>query len=212
MKKQGVATRRYRSGVRESRAAHTRRAILDAASELFESGGFSATTIASIAARADVSAPTIYATFGSKANVARAIVEQMEESSAASIWRERIASERRPTAILGAFAEWTAAFFSASMPTLSLASELTGEASDMAAEGNARRRAALSSLVDRLAEHGALRHDLARAEAVDRAWMLTGIEMYLNAVQECGWSTATYVSWLSETLEQQILQTPTRKP
>ncbi len=205
---QANGTRRYRSAVRDSRAAHTRRAIVVAARELFESGGFSTTTIASIAERAGVSVPTVYSTFGSKANVARAIVKQMEESSNSAAWRERIASEQRPAEILRAFAEWTAAFFGASLPTLTLASELSAEASGMAAEGNARRREALTALVNQLANLGGIRDDLPHAELVDRAWMLTGIELYINAVKHCGWSSATYVSWLSETLEHQVLKLP----
>ncbi|GAB2528715.1 TetR/AcrR family transcriptional regulator [Paramicrobacterium agarici] len=199
------ATREYRSAVREQRAAQTRAAILDAARQLFRSGGFAATTVNAIAERAGVSAPTVYATFGSKASVARAIVEQIEESSRAAHWRNRIAHESDPHVILHAFAQWTAEFFSASIPELTLASELTAEASTMVAEGNARRRDALTALVGRLADHAALRPGLSQREAVDRVWMLTGIEMYVNAVQGCGWPIAHYVSWLSETLAQQIL-------
>ena len=200
------STRRYRSNLREAQAARTRADITAAARELFESAGFAGTTIAEIAARAGVAPQTVYAVFGSKAKVARAVVEQMEESADAAKWRERIAVERDPRKILQVFAEWTCAFFSASMPQLLVAREVTAEMEEMAAEGNARRRAGLTTLIGRLARDGVIRHDLTPSAAVDRAWLLTGLDTYLNATSGCGWSPADYTSWLAETLGQQLLE------
>jgi AcrR family transcriptional regulator len=200
------APRPYRSALREERAAQTRARLLTAAQELFASEGFSGTTIAAIAGQAGVSVQTFYAVFGSKAKVARAIVEQMEESADAAAWRTRIAAEDDPPAIIRAFAEWTRAFFSASMPQLLTAREVTAEMQELAAEGNARRRAGLTSLIARLARGGAIRSDLTEAQAVDRAWILTGLETYMNATLGCGWSPADYSTWLSETLSQQLLE------
>jgi AcrR family transcriptional regulator len=47
--------------------------------------GFAETTVADIAAQAGVSAATIYATFGSKAGVVTAMVEDMEEAVRADV-------------------------------------------------------------------------------------------------------------------------------
>jgi AcrR family transcriptional regulator len=200
------ASRPYRSSLREQRAAQTRARLLTAAQELFASDGFSGTTIAAIAGRAGVSVQTFYAVFGSKAKVARAIVEQMEESADAAAWRARIAAEQEPREILGAFAEWTRAFFAASMPQLLTAREVTVEMQELAAEGNARRRAGLTTLIARLARDGAIRSELTQAQAVDRAWILTGLDTYMNATLGCGWSPADYSTWLAETLSQQLLE------
>ncbi|MEU4388930.1 TetR/AcrR family transcriptional regulator [Promicromonospora sp. NPDC023805] len=206
MSDQPSSPRRYRSSLREAQAARTRADITAAARELFESVGFAGTTITEIAARAGVSPQTVYAAFGSKAKVARAVVEQMEETADAARWRERIAVERDPRKVLQAFAEWTSAFFTASRPQLSLARDLTAEMEEMVAEGNARRRAALTALIDRFAGDGAVRSDLTPGMAVDRAWLLTGLETYLNATTGCGWSPAEYAAWLGETLAQQVLE------
>src|SRR5438105_10523175 len=58
--------RRYRSALRDERAADTRARIVTAARDLFAARGFADTTVALIAARAGVAQPTVYAVFGSK--------------------------------------------------------------------------------------------------------------------------------------------------
>ena len=45
-----------------------------------------------------------------------------------------------------------------------------------------------------------------RARAVDRAWMLTGVELYLAATDGCGWSDLDYENWLGDLLRQQLLK------
>ena len=67
--------RPYRSPLRAQQAELTRRRILDAAEILFLTGGFGATTIAAIARQAQVAADTVYATFGSKRGVLKALME-----------------------------------------------------------------------------------------------------------------------------------------
>jgi len=67
--------RRYDSPRRAAQARQTRAAVIDAAQQLFLRNGFAATTIAAIAARAQVSAETIYKTFGGKPGLVRAICE-----------------------------------------------------------------------------------------------------------------------------------------
>jgi AcrR family transcriptional regulator len=65
--------RAYDSPRRRQQALATRRAVLDAARELFIQGGYVATTIDATAARAGVSPETVYATFKNK----RALLSQL---------------------------------------------------------------------------------------------------------------------------------------
>jgi TetR/AcrR family transcriptional regulator of autoinduction and epiphytic fitness len=67
--------RRYHSPRRREQAAATRRAVLDAARELFVQRGYVSTTIDAIAGRARVSPETVYATFGTK----RALLAQLAD-------------------------------------------------------------------------------------------------------------------------------------
>ena len=61
--------RRYDGTRRQEQARATQRAVLAAAQELFVAQGYAATTIAQVAARAGVSAETVYAAFKSKAGL-----------------------------------------------------------------------------------------------------------------------------------------------
>lgn len=197
--------RAYHSERRAEQAASNRAAVIRAARELFEANGYGGTTIAAIAARAGVSSQMIYSAFGSKVALVRAILEQMEETADAATWRERIAGETDPARMLRAFAEWTRAFFEASRPSLAGAAATEPELADLAAQGDAHRRAALEALVSRIVDADRLRDGLSAAHAVDRAWLLTGIGTYVGATVTCGWSAETYSAWLADTLAQQLL-------
>src|SRR5690606_17918712 len=79
------------SSLRERQKEERREAILDAAVALFDQLGYSATTVEQIAARAGVSAPTVFNYFGSKQDMpdaqavradALARVEAIEELTA----------------------------------------------------------------------------------------------------------------------------------
>src|SRR4249920_1387505 len=61
------ASRPYRSQLREDQARATRRAVVNAARELFVELGWSRTTIDAVAARAGVSRKTVFTSVGGKA-------------------------------------------------------------------------------------------------------------------------------------------------
>ena len=65
--------RRYSSALRQSQAATTRRAVLDAARALFLAHGYAATTMDDIAARAGVSKPTVFSAVGNKQAVLKEV-------------------------------------------------------------------------------------------------------------------------------------------
>ena len=71
--------------------------------------------------------------------------------------------------------------------------------------GNRHRREGLRDLICELAEAGALSAALTERVALDRAWMLTGVELYLNATNGCGWSDEDYEHWLAALLQDQLV-------
>jgi len=74
--KDAVKPRRaYDSHRRREQADATRRAVLDAARELFVHGGYAGTTIVAIAARAQVSAETVYARFRNKRTILSELID-----------------------------------------------------------------------------------------------------------------------------------------
>ncbi len=62
-------SRPYDSTRRRAQAVETRREVLRAAHDLFVAEGYGRTTVAAVAARAGVSPETVYAAFGTKANL-----------------------------------------------------------------------------------------------------------------------------------------------
>lgn len=204
--------RRYHSPLREDRAARTRRRITEAAGELFLEDGFGATTVGAIAARAGVSPQTVYAAFGSKAAVLEALLASLEDAAGAAGWRERLAEEDDPAALLDLFARWTASMLGTSRQLLVAARGAMHDprVRELAARGDDHRRDALRDLLGRLSRAGALRPDLSPQEALDRAWALTGVELFLAVSEGCGWDRDAYASWLSELLRQQLLAGPAR--
>lgn len=208
---EGVAGRRtsrtYRSRVREERAADTQRRIALAARELFAANGFSATTVARIADRAGVATPTVYAVFGSKAAIVRALLMQMEHDADSAGWARRIAREPNPRRKLAAFAEWTTALFSSSKAAIQAARGAAGDPAmiELRDEGNRHRRDGLRGVIAALATVNALRPELSEERALDRAWILTAVEPYLSATEDCGWSDEEYAAWLTTLLQDQLL-------
>jgi AcrR family transcriptional regulator len=69
------AKRQYSSTLRARQASDTKAQVLAAAAELFQESGWSRTTVAAIAQRAGVAVETVYAGFGSKKHVLRAVLD-----------------------------------------------------------------------------------------------------------------------------------------
>ena len=67
--------RRYDASRRQAQAARTQVEILRVAHDLFVANGYAATTLAAIAASADVSVPTLYAGFETKSQLLRRVIE-----------------------------------------------------------------------------------------------------------------------------------------
>jgi TetR/AcrR family transcriptional regulator, regulator of autoinduction and epiphytic fitness len=70
-----VVKRPYESSRRQEQARLTRRAILDAAAELFVDPGYAATPLVAVAERAGVAVQTVYKVFGSKKALLSALID-----------------------------------------------------------------------------------------------------------------------------------------
>lgn len=199
----------YRSRLRERQAAETRERIAAAAMELFAAHGFRATTVAAIAQRAGVAVPTVYAAFGSKGAVLTALMSEFETAADVADWGARIQAEDDPVGKLRLFAQWSSHIFTTSRAVILAAADATSDPAilELKAEGDRRRRAGVRRLVASLAAAGALAPGLSRTRATDRAWALSGLELYLATTVECGWSPASYADWLGNLLVDQLLDT-----
>src|SRR3954449_5579904 len=71
-----VKGRDYDNTRREAAARVTRRAVVDAARDLFLETGYPTATLRLIAERAEVSVQTVYARFGNKRAILKAVIDQ----------------------------------------------------------------------------------------------------------------------------------------
>ncbi len=192
--------------LRAEQAAVTTRRILEAARRGFADAGYAATTLREIASEAGVAVQTVYAVFGSKANILRALRESVVTDPAAS---EAYAAALAVTDLeeaLGAFARSIRLRWEAGHDIVMIDVSASAADPDIRAEvvaANARRSGGIARLARRL---GALELerglDARRVEALLDALTLTSV--YERLVVIHGWSSDDYESWLAGALRRDI--------
>lgn len=203
-----MSTRRsYQSRLREERARETKLAIRRSARELFEEQGFTATTVAQIAARAGVAVPTVYAAFDSKSGIVRAMMDELEELAGGEEAGEVVLGEEHPELQLRAFVHFVRTLFERGAPVLRAAMQVRDDEDvrRMAAVGNERRLEGCRLLVARWGELGALAAGVDAERGAKGMWLLTSAEQYFLGTDTLGWSADEYETWLHETLSQLLL-------
>lgn len=195
--------REYRSPARDEQALATRRRIRSAAAELFLRDGYVATSMAAIATASGVSRPTVFNTFGSKAELLRDVCDVTlagddEPVDVLSRPSGRAMLEATdPDELLGHHAQLGAELLHRVAPMLVVLTEAAATDADAAAllasqeEG---RLFGMGATVDRLVELGALRDGLPAEVATESLWMLSGLEPFRLAMGR-GWSLDAYADW-----------------
>lgn len=213
---ESVKSRRYDSPRRRAQAASTRRAILESARQLFEANGYAGTTLAAIAADAQVAVETIYRSFEGKAGL---LEEVIVAAVAGSVERAAVPVIERP-AIKAIVDEPDAgrkiALHSATQPGIHTRSGPLLRALREAAANDDDLRVVLTRLESQrlegmnqyagdLLDTGQVRAELARDEVRDTLWTLTSLEVHDLLVIRRGWSPDGYAKWLSDTLVRTLL-------
>lgn len=201
--------RRYRSPQRQAQAGETRRAIQDAARELFSARGYAATTMDAIAADAGVAIQTVYAVFGRKQRILFALLDQMPVDADLAGYRERLAAARGdPARQLREAIEFSVRMYGGHSDVTELARTIGGADQDLAQlwrEGEQRRYRAESELVADWHARGLLRPDLSITEATDILWAFTGPDAFRLLVRERRWAKSRYRDRLCALLERELL-------
>jgi AcrR family transcriptional regulator len=194
--------RRYRSRLRERRTAETRRAVVDAARELFVANGWAATGMREIAANAGVALETVYSHFSSKRGVLGAVADAAVVGDDAPI-----ALAQRPEFVALGEGRRSARIRAA-------ARLVTGVHVRTAAMAKLLRQAAPDELEIAEMLHSTRerqRRDVATAlELVigraptpserDGVWAVVSPEVFLLLVEESGWTPEQYEAWIEEAL------------
>lgn len=209
-----MATRQYRSPLRDEQVRATRRAVVAAAHDLFVELGYSGATIDAVAERAGVSRKTVFTAVGGKAMLLKLAVdwaltgddepvpvadrpdvrEQLAETDPARmvhLWARRMSGVESRVARLAL--------------VMAAAADADPEVAKVHRVSEHGRRRGARSLVTGLEAIGGLRS----GRDVEHATAIVGVVMepvnYQRLVVEAGWSVEEYAGWMEETVVAALL-------
>jgi AcrR family transcriptional regulator len=209
-----VKSRPYNSPRRREQAAATRAVILEAAQRLFERDGYSATTMAAVAAEAGVAVKTVYVAFETKSGLLRALWNQLlrgdegDAPVAEREWYRKAVEEPDPERQLRLNARNSRAAKTRIAAVLDVIR--TGATADpdieklwarIQTEFHANQRV----IVESLAAKKALKRGLGVARATDILWTLNHPDVWQLLVHQRGWSPKRYEQWFGDTSCSQLL-------
>jgi AcrR family transcriptional regulator len=204
--------RRYDSSGRKARAQESRALILDVAEQAFLHDGFAATTVASVAERAGVSAETIYKSFENKAGLVRAIYERGLTGTGTVAAYDRSDQVRQliddPRELMREWGALTAEVASTVTPILLLIRSAAATDSSMAElleVSNTHRLERMKHNARFLAGRGFLKEGVSLSKATDVLWMVSSPEFYELLVIERRWTSAQFAAFVAETMTAALL-------
>lgn len=206
--------RLYRSTRRKAQAEETRLAILDAARDLFAEKGWTATTIAAIARKADVAPETVYARFGSKPAIVGALVvfamrgSEQDTPFMEQAGRREVLDQIDPSLKIDAFCRDLSRLLGRVAPILAVvrsAAETDPEMRALYGKLHQARRRNLAHFVDDLIAAGALRPGLDREAATDHVWSLASPELFLVWTGPSARAQADHAAWIASALKRLLL-------
>lgn len=205
------APRTYSSPLRRSQAEATRRAVLEAARDLFLAQGYGATTIDEIAARAGVTKPTVFNSVGNKPSLLRAVRDVAIAGDDRPVpvkrrpFADRIRAEpdlRRAIDLLAQHLTAVAGRYGVIYEALRAAASSGEHELKQLWETEEQERLAGARLwMDVLQDKGCpLRRDLDVRTAVDTLWLLMAPDHFDRLVRQRGWSNQRYRRWLAASI------------
>lgn len=209
--------RPYRSSLRADQARATRRAIVEAARDLFVKVGWSRTTIDAVAQRAGVSRKTVFTAVGGKATLIKlaldwALVGDDEPVPLAD--RPAVAeleAQTEPAELVHRWARFNAAIGERASPlaeVLAVAADVDPEAAEVHATSERNRLSGAQALVQRLDALDGLRSGLTVAEAVPTALVLMDPSLHRTLVRQHGWSWEAYAAWIERVALAELVGRP----
>ena len=191
---------------RREKAARTRSRMLDAAYTCFSESGYHATTMASIAVRADVAVQTLYFTFHSKDELLQAVHERLvigidRVPPLEQEWHRLMVQTTDLSAAVHHMVVGHQAILERVAPLVPVFHSVTEEpAGESWRAGERRRHEGYRQLVVELSAKAPLRRNLGRAHATDLLFVLQGPEPYRALVLERAWTAARWRTWLERSI------------
>jgi AcrR family transcriptional regulator len=209
--------RRYDSPRRRDQAAATRRQILDAAQRLFERQGYAATSMAAIASEAGVALKTVYIAFDTKSGLLRAVWHRQLRGDEEPVpvperaWFREVLDEPDAERQLRLAARASVAVkvrAGALIEVIRAAAPGDPDIADLWRRIQIEFHDNQRSIVESLAEKGALKRGLDVARASDIMWTLNHPSVYWLLANDRRWSAEEYERWLTDLLRAQLLRRP----
>jgi len=209
---ESVKPRRYDASRRRAQAHRARQAIIDAARHRFLQDGYTATTIASIAADADASPDTIYKSFGGKAGLLRAMCEDALSGPGPIPAEQRSdamqAAETDLATLLRGLGTLTAEVAPRIAPLLLLlatAAETDAGLAELQADLQRARLARMTRVARTVAGKAGFRAGRTVTETADILWAYSSPELYRMFVVLRGWTPERYGEFVGESLVDALL-------
>jgi AcrR family transcriptional regulator len=181
--------------------------IVGAAKALFLEQGYTGTTIEAIAARAEVAVSTVYAVFGSKRGILRAIRTAWHEGSRIREVTYGDPGNAAPEERLDQLAQATRQQWETGAEVVAIyngAAAADPEAAGELSEALKGRRKGMETFASSLEPYLRPGLDTARAAAILQALCLP--EVFNELVRHSGWSADAYQVWLSQALKRELLE------
>jgi AcrR family transcriptional regulator len=210
-----LTSRSYRSPLRAEQARQTQRRIIDAAYELLLEQGYTATTMAGVAAAAGVSTQTVYKAFGTKPALVKRVYDVRLVGDDEPIpFADRpeaieMRAQRDPRRFLAGYAALGRGLAERLGPLLRVlvAGARAGdpELREFVDTVNGERLVGATQIVRRLEELGALRPGLTPERARDAIWMLNSVEVWGLLTEQRGWTGEEYADWIGRAMADAVL-------
>ena len=205
---------------RRERALRTRERMIRAAQELLVERGYAGTTMADIAARANVAVQTLYFSFHTKPELLSACFEAAvfgDDSPAPPPeqgWHRTMLDASTGPAALRHFAEGNTDIVRrvVGLDEVLRSALHEPEVRQVQERHERLRREGYGRLVDHLDQKFGLLSVLDRDTATDLLLSFGSPSPYRTLVIDSGWRHERYVEWLAGTLVQQLLRDPTERP
>lgn len=193
-----AGSRRYDATSRRRQAAENRRAVLEAAGELFASRGWSV-GIREVAGRAGVSVETVYANFGSKPELLNQVLDVavvgddepvalMDRPEFAALGRGSVRQRTESAAALNAAINGRiTGLHRALREAAAVEPGLADRLEDMRDRQRRTVRAAAAAVLGREVD----------GDEVDGLWAVLSVEVYELLTGSAGWSPEKYQEWLA---------------
>jgi AcrR family transcriptional regulator len=207
-------SRPYRSAVREEGARRTRRAIVEAAGNLFEERGYRGTALNAVAAAAGVARPTVTAAFGSKPALLREVVNEALAGDDDPVpvadrpWFRPVWDAQTHHDLLVAYAQvctLIGARAARIFEVVRRAADESPQLADLWESTQRNRRAGAGIVVEQLRSLGPVHGWPGDERAVDVVWLFNDPAHYDTLVMQCGWQEPDFTAWLAARMQEALI-------